>query len=70
MLEVRKMFGLKNHLSFEGEAGTDLVGGLVQVLSVEGSTKTQSDARAEQDVVGQGGNTTVVDLSLYQRNTD
>lgn len=67
---MRKMFGLINHLSFEGEAGTDLVGGLVQVLSVEGSTKTQGDARAEQDVVGQGGNTTVVDLSLYQRNTD
>jgi hypothetical protein len=59
------MFGLRNHLSLEGEAGTDLVGGLVQVLGVEGSTETEGDARAEQDVVGQGGNTTVVDLSLY-----
>ena len=41
------------------------MGSLVQVLGIEGSTEAEGDTRAEQDVVSQSGNTTVVDLSLY-----
>jgi hypothetical protein len=41
------------------------VGSLVQVLGIEGGTEAEGDTRAEQDVVSQSGNTTVVDLSLY-----
>ena len=52
------------HLSLEGEAGANLVGSLVQVLGIEGSTKAEGNTRAEENVVGQSGNTTVVDLGL------
>lgn len=52
-------------LSLEGEAGTDLVGSLVKVLGIEGSTKAEGDTRAQENVVGQGGNTAVVDLGLF-----
>lgn len=51
-------------LSLEGEAGADLVGGLVQVLGIEGSTQAEGDTGAQEDVVGQGGDTTVVNLGL------
>lgn len=51
-------------LSLEGEAGANLVGSLVKVLGIEGSTEAESDTRAEEDVVGQSGDTTVVDLGL------
>ena len=54
----------KGRLSLEGEAGTDLVGSLVQVLGIKRSTQAEGDAGAEQDVVSQGSNTTVVDLGL------
>lgn len=52
-------------LRLEGEAGANLVGGLVQVLGIKGSTKAEGDTRAQQNVVSQGGNTTVIDLGLY-----
>jgi hypothetical protein len=52
-------------LSLEGEAGADLVGSLVQVLGIKGSTEAEGNTRAEQDVVSQSGNTAVVDLGLY-----
>lgn len=54
-------------LGLEGEAGANLVGSLVQVLGIKGSTEAKSDTRAEEDVVGQSGNTAVVDLGLYWR---
>lgn len=54
-------------LSLEGEAGANLVGGLVQVLGIERSTQAEGDTRAEEDVVSQSGNTTVVDLGLLGR---
>lgn len=41
------------------------MGGLVELLGVERATETQGDALAEEDVVGKGSNTTVVDLDLY-----
>jgi hypothetical protein len=40
------------------------VSGLVQVLGIERGTETEGDTGAEKDVVGQSGNTTVVDLGL------
>lgn len=51
-------------LTLEGEAGTELVGSLVELLGIERATETQGDALAEEDVVGKSGNTTVVDLDL------
>ena len=57
-----------DNLGFKGEAGTDLVGGLVQVLCVEAGTETESDTSAELDVVGKGSETTVVDLGLLKEN--
>lgn len=54
-------------LGLKGEAGANLVGSLVQVLGIKGSTEAESDTRAEEDVVSQGGNTAVVDLGLYER---
>ena len=41
------------------------MGSLVELLGVEGATKTQGDTLTEEDVVGKGGNTAVVDLDLY-----
>lgn len=43
---------------------THLVGGLVKLLGIERGTDAESDTRAEEDVVGDGGDTTVVDLAL------
>lgn len=54
----------RGHLTLEGEAGTDLVGSLVEVLGVEGSAQAEGDTRAEEDVVSESGNTAVVDLGL------
>lgn len=56
-------------LGLEGEAGANLVGSLVQVLGIKGSTEAEGDTRAEEDVVSQAGNTAVVDLGLYERIT-
>ena len=57
-------------LGLEGEAGANLVGSLVQVLGIKGSTEAKGDTRAQEDVVGQGGNTTVVDLGLFTEIID
>jgi hypothetical protein len=53
------------HLSLEGEAGANLVGSLVQVLGIERGTQAEGDTRAEENVVSQSGDTTVVDLGLF-----
>lgn len=59
----------RGHLTLEGEASTDLVGSLVEVLGVEGSAQAEGDTRAEEDVVSESGNTAVVDLGLlYEGN--
>ena len=55
----------RNSLSLKGEAHADLMGGLVKLLGVERATETQGDTGAEEDVVGDSGNTTVVDLGLF-----
>lgn len=51
-------------LGLEGEAGANLVGSLVQVLGIKGSTEAKGDTRAEENVVSQASNTAVVDLGL------
>jgi hypothetical protein len=53
-----------NTLRFECEACADLVGGLVKFLGIERSTKTKGSTRSENNVVSNGGNTTVIDLDL------
>jgi hypothetical protein len=55
----------RSSLTLEGEASTELVGSLVKLLGVERATETQGDTLTEEDVVGKGSNTTVVDLDLY-----
>jgi hypothetical protein len=40
------------------------VGGLVELLGIKGSANTEGDALTEEDVVGKGSDTTVVDLGL------
>ena len=52
-------------LRLEGEAGADLVGSLVKLLGIERSTNAEGDALTEVDVVGEGSDTTVVDLGLF-----
>lgn len=46
------------------ERNTYLVGGLVKLLGIERGTNAEGDTRAEQDVVGDSGDTAVVDLAL------
>ena len=43
---------------------TYLVSRLVKLLGIEGSTKAEGDTWAEEDVVGNSSDTTVVDLGL------
>lgn len=43
---------------------TNLVGSLVELLGVERATKAEGDALTEENVVGEGSNTAVVDLDL------
>jgi len=52
-------------LCFEGEGGADLVGSLVELLGIKGGAEAEGDAGAEEDVVGDGCDTTVVDLELF-----
>lgn len=40
------------------------MGSLVELLGIERATKTQGNTLAEENVVGEGGNTAVVDLDL------
>ena len=40
------------------------MGSLVELLGVERATKTQGNTLAEEDVVGNSGDTAVVDLEL------
>lgn len=42
------------------------MGSLVELLGIERATKTQGNALAEENVVGKGGNTAVVDLDLQR----
>lgn len=44
------------------------MGGLVKLLGVERTTEAESDTGAEKDVVGNSGDTTVVDLGLFREH--
>src|SRR5664279_3154226 len=52
-------------LCLEGERAANLVGGLVELLGIEGCANAESDTGAEENVVCNGSNTTVVDLDLF-----
>jgi hypothetical protein len=40
------------------------VGSLVELLGIERATETEGDTGAEENVVGNGSNTAIVDLDL------
>ena len=42
----------------------NLVGGLIQILRVQGESEAEGDARTHLDVVGQGSDTAVIDFGL------
>jgi hypothetical protein len=51
-------------LTLEGEAGTELVAGLVELLGIERATNAEGQARVDLGVVGKGCNAEVVNLGL------
>jgi hypothetical protein len=51
-------------LCFEDEGSADLVGSLVELLGIKRAADAEGDTGAEEDVVGDGCDTTVVDLGL------
>ena len=52
-------------LTLEGEAGAELVAGLVQLLGIERATNTEGQTAVDLGVVGEGSNAEVVDLGLW-----
>ena len=54
-----------NNLSLENEVGTNLVGGLVDLLGIKGGTKTESYALAKEDIVACSCDAAVIDLELF-----
>ena len=40
------------------------MGGLVELLGIEGGAESEGDTRAEENIIGNGSNTAVVDLGL------
>lgn len=55
---------LIRRLTLKGEAGAELVAGLVQLLGIERAANTKGQAAVDLGVVGQGSNAEVVDLGL------
>ena len=53
------------NLTLEGEAGADLVAGLVKLLGVERDADAESEALVDLGVVGEREETAVVDLGLF-----
>lgn len=41
------------------------MGGLVELLGIEGGAESEGDTGAEENVVGESSDTTVVDLDLF-----
>jgi hypothetical protein len=52
------------HLCVEGQGSADFVSSLVKLLGIKGSSNAECSTRAEENVVCNSGNTTVVDLDL------
>ena len=57
----------KARLAFKGQAGANLVAGLVELGSVEGEADTERGSGVEPGVVGKCRDTTVVDLGLWKK---
>lgn len=51
-------------LRLKGEAGANLVGGLVKLLGINGGAEAELDAVAEEDVVSESDDAAVVELDL------
>lgn len=51
-------------LTLKGEAGAELVAGLVQLLGIERATNAEGQTAVDLGVVGEGSNAEVVDLGL------
>ncbi len=51
-------------LCLENERSTNLVVSLVELLGIERGTDAKGDTRSEENIVGNGSNTTVVNLGL------
>jgi hypothetical protein len=58
------LFSFVERLALKGEAGAELVAGLVQLLGIERATNTESQTGVDLGVVGEGRNAEVVDLGL------
>jgi len=68
VLSNRSMVLRPERLCVECERSSDLVGGLVELLGVKGCAETEGDSWTEENVIGDCGNTTVIDLDLSKRN--
>ena len=54
----------KRRLTLKGEAGSNLVASLVELLGIEGPTNAKGKALVDLYVVGEGEDAAVVDLGL------
>jgi hypothetical protein len=52
-------------LTLEGEVGANLVATLIELLGIEGAANAKGEASIDLGVVGQGDETTVIDLELF-----
>jgi hypothetical protein len=64
---LHKLEGL--HLTLKGEAGAELVAGLVQLLGIKRAANAKGDAAVDLGVVREGCNADVVDLGLCSVST-
>lgn len=51
-------------LTLKGEAGAELVAGLVELLGIEGTANAEGETAVDLGVVGEGCDAEVVNLSL------
>lgn len=62
--ELFRSVYLFERLTLEGEAGAELVAGLVELLGIERATNAEGQTRVDLGVVGEGRDAEVVDLGL------
>ena len=55
-------------LTLKGEAGAELVAGLVELLGIERATNAEGQTGVDLGVVGEGRNAEVVDLGLGRKS--
>jgi hypothetical protein len=61
---VTSFYVLHNRLTLKGEAGAELVAGLVQLLGIKGAANAKGQTAVHLGVVCEGCNAEVVDLGL------